>query len=126
MACQPDSSEQPEDVIRAYQAYIDQNLFDQAGMLSTPAEQRRLQELAIMIANDLEDAVFTTEFLSISCTIQGDTANCECQMRDQYESYTELFQLQRSGSEWLVDVPMESDVNYEKELQSALDSLLRQ
>lgn len=79
-----------------------------------------------MIANDLEEAVFTTEFLSISCTITGDIAVCECKMKDEYESYIELFQLQRSGSGWLVDVPMDSDVDYDQEMQSALDSLLSQ
>lgn len=126
LSCADDPPTSPEEVLRIYQAYLDQNQFEQAGALSTEAERRRLSELSLMIADDLEDTVFETWFESIQCTEQGDTTLCECRLRDQYEAYQETFRLIRQGGEWLVDVPIEEEVDYESEIEAIMDSLLRE
>ena len=79
-----------------------------------------------MIADDLAETVFETRFESIQCSERGDTALCECQLRDQYEAYEETFRLVRQGGEWLVDVPLDEGVDYETEIEAIMDSLLRE
>ena len=46
----------PEEVVKAYQAYYDQNRFDEAKALSTLAEQSRLDNLAKMMQEQSADS----------------------------------------------------------------------
>ncbi len=125
-ACAADQAQgprSPEAVVREYQAFVDQNQFEQAQALSTPAERQRLQDLAEMIEN-FDSTVFHTEFLSIECTQTADSAVCRCKLQDQYETYVMDYNLLRLEGEWLVDVAYEDNINFqEEEIIKALDSL---
>lgn len=123
--CESDPATPPEEVIRMYQAYIDQNQFDQAAQLSTPAEQKRLQELEQMIAADVESTILETTFERIDCEIQSDTTRCTCLLEDQYEAYTAMFVLVKSNGNWLIDLPEDEAIEYDEELEAIIDSLLQ-
>ena len=86
----------PEEVVKAYQAYYDQNRFDEAKALSTLAEQSRLDNLAKMMQEQSADSTqLTTSFLSLKCQTKGDSAFCQCRCKDQYETYKIEFVLLR-------------------------------
>lgn len=124
-SCEADPDTPPEEVVQMYQAYVDQNKFDQAAQLSTPSEQKRLQELEQMIAGDMDSTILKTVFERIDCQVQKDTARCTCLLADQYESYTALFTLVKPSGNWLIDLPEEDEIEYDEELESILDSLLQ-
>ncbi|HMO40963.1 MAG TPA: hypothetical protein PKC76_11660 [Saprospiraceae bacterium] len=124
-ACQrePKLPESPEDVIRKFQGYIDNNQFAEAKTLSTPRGQERLDDLEAIITGELADStIFNTTFLSINCQITADTARCLCSVRDNYEAYETDYKLIRINGQWLVDVPEEEVVN-EEEFIEMLDSM---
>ena len=126
-ACVEDPPASPDEVIRLYQAYVDQNRFEQAGLLSTPAEAQRLQELAKMIAADADDSILYTTFEQINCQATGvDTIECSCHLTDQYETYTALFTLVRLAGDWRVDLPQPEAVEYQTDIEAAYDSLRRE
>jgi len=126
-ACVDDPPASPDEVIRLYQAYVDQNRFEQAALLSTPAEAQRLQELAKMIAADADDSVLYTSFEQINCQAAGvDTIECACHLTDQYETYNALFTLVRLAGGWRVDLPQPEDVEYQTDIEAAYDSLRRE
>lgn len=125
-ACEADPDTPPDEVIRMYQAYIDQNEFIKAGHLSTAAEQKRLEELAQMIAGDMDSTILETVFQRIDCQITGNTARCTCLLEDQYEAYSSLFILTRSKGNWLVDLPEEGEIEYDEDLEAIMDSLFQQ
>lgn len=127
--CQPEPGEgmsgDPQTVLRAYQAFYDQNMFDEARELSTPAEQERLTELETILLEEARDStVLHTSFEQIQCTVNGDTAICHCTLQDQYERYQARFQLIRSDGQWLVDAPHQEQLRIDEELDRIMDSLL--
>lgn len=126
VACQKDTTtDGPETAIRTYQHHLDRNEFEAAAQISTPAGQRFLRELSFIIADeDPDSTLLTTELLAADCSIVQDTANCLCQMRDQYEAYEADFRLIRVDGRWLVDAP-EDDYQMESDelLEGILDSL---
>lgn len=120
--------ETPEAVIRLYQSYYDQNLFEQAKTLSTAEEAKRLDELArILEAEESQDSTrLTTQFLELTCTVKGDSAICLCKLKDQYETYDTEYILVRKNSRWLVDKPKEElFMEDEEALERSLDSLFK-
>lgn len=129
LGCQPEPNEMtaddPETVLRAYQAFYDQNMFDEARALATAAEQERLTELESIIRSESQDStILQTAFQSIKCTVQGDTAICNCTLRDQYEQYQASFQLIRQEDRWLVDAPHEEQLQIDQEIDRIIDSIL--
>lgn len=118
-------ADNPEAVLRAYQAYYDQNMFAEARELSTAAEQERLTELEQIIRSESQDStILQTSFERISCTTTGDTAICDCLLRDQYEQYRARFQLLRQNDRWRVDAPHEEQLQIDEEIDRIMDSLL--
>lgn len=124
-SCEADPETPPDEVVRMYQAYIDQNEFAQAALLSTSAEQKRLQELAQMIAGDMDSTILETVFERIDCQIQRDTARCTCLLEDQYEAYSALFVLVKPNGNWLIDLPEEEEIEYDEDLEAIMDSLFQ-
>lgn len=100
----------PEEVLRAYQAHIDNNDFEKAKALSTPEERARLDAWAQRILSHRyrDAAVMNTVFLDIDCeVVEEETARCLCLVEDEYERYeTEYVLVMRKGR-WLVDAPEE-------------------
>ncbi|HKK76982.1 MAG TPA: hypothetical protein VJ953_18030 [Saprospiraceae bacterium] len=126
-ACEDDPDTTPAEVVKSYQAYVDQNAFDKAAQLSTAAEAKRLKELAQMIAADADSSILYTSFEEMSCVeISPDTVECDCKLADQYERYSALFTVVRQDGEWLVDLPEPASVEYDSEIESLFDSLQQQ
>lgn len=115
----------PEEVVKAYQAYYDQNRFDEAKELCTLAEQSRLDGLAKMVqAQNVDSTQLTTAFLSLKCRTKGDSAFCKCKCKDQYETYNIEFVLLRRKSQWLVDAPKEEKYDYDGiDVEGQVDTL---
>ena len=83
----------PETVVRQYQALMDSNRFERAALLSTPDGKAMLNMLAEIMAGDPPDSsIVHTNFLDLNCVIEeGNTAQCNCLLRDEYEEYTSQF-----------------------------------
>lgn len=115
----------PEEVVKAYQAYYDQNRFDEAKALCTLAEQKRLDDLAKMVqGQDSDSTQLTTAFLSLKCRTKGDSAFCKCKCKDQYETYNIEFVLLRRKSQWLVDAPKQEEYEYDgPDVEGQVDTL---
>ena len=97
---EPKLPDTPEAVVRQYQAYYDKNEFDEARLLSTAAEQKRLDDLRTIINQD--------------------TATCICEVKDIEEPYTTEYKLVRVNGQWLIDAP-EEEVEIEEDFME-LDS----
>jgi hypothetical protein len=127
ISCQPDSNqpETPEEVLKLYQQYIDNNQFEEAKTLSTEAGKEWLSELAAIIVDEQPDStILTTRFLSVNCTEKERMLICECELEDQYEKYTAEFRLVKVEGRWMVDAP-EEDIIIENDIIEAMpDSLL--
>jgi len=126
-ACTPKAElpKTPEEVVKAYQAYYDQNRFEEAKLLSTAAEQQRLTDLAKMMAKQSSDSTqFTTVFLSLKCRTKGDSAFCNCRCKDQYETYKTEFVLLRRQKQWLIDAPKEERYEFNNpDIEGVVDTL---
>ena len=114
--------ESPEEVVKKYQEFIDKNAFDEALMISTPAEQERLRELAAFISrvNEEEDElpVMESVFLRSDCREDRDTAWCECLIMDEEgQEFTSQFRLLKVNKRWLMDVPEEETIITEDEIE---------
>jgi len=110
-ACNTNTSlpDTPEEVIRKYQKYIDLNQYHAAIALSTPAEQRRLEKEAQIIALAPTDStIFHTRFKQLDCReAAAKITICSCWMEDEYGVYNGLFRLVKMNGEWRVDIPVE-------------------
>ncbi len=111
-ACKSDKGQvvPPEEVIRQYQSLIDSNRFEEAKMLSTLAEQKRLDEEAAIIAMlPADSTVIRTRFLQINChEVSNHLVVCECLMEDEEAGEFEaVFHLIKENGAWRVDVPQE-------------------
>lgn len=127
ISCQPDSSrpETPEEVLKAYQQYIDNNQFEEAKILSTEEGKEWLSELAAIIADEQPDStILSTSFLSVNCTEKEEALICECVLEDQYEKYTAEFRLVKVDGHWMVDAPEEDIIIENDILEGMPDSLL--
>lgn len=109
-ACKSDKRQglPPEEVIRQYQHFIDLNRFDDAKKLSTPAEQKRLDEEADLMAMFPEDStILRTVFHKIQCReINNHLVVCDCLMEDEEAGeYESTFHLVKTHGVWLIDLP---------------------
>jgi hypothetical protein len=118
----------PEAVVRAYQSYVDRNLFDEAKKLSTEREQGRLEAVQRIIMEESQDSTrLNSVFLRLECKISAGKAACLCRIRDEYETYNTSFSLVRTLKGWLVDVPEEEEIFFEEEqVEAAIDSFFKQ
>ncbi|MCB0569973.1 MAG: hypothetical protein KDC66_09435 [Phaeodactylibacter sp.] len=124
---EPARPETPEDVLKQYQAHIDDNDFEAASKLSTPAGQKWLNELAKIIASEQADStVLNTRFLSLHCEGEGDTLLCNCVLQDQYEKYPAEYRLIRIKGAWLVDAPQDEIIIENDVIEAIPDSMLEQ
>ncbi len=110
LACKSDKGQglPPEEVIRQYQSFIDLNRFDDAKKLSTPAEQKRLDEEATLIAMlPADSTVLHTVFHKIQCReINNHLVVCDCLLEDEEAGeYEATFHLVKAHGTWLIDFP---------------------
>lgn len=114
----------PAEVVRDYQQFVDRNQFERAKVLSTREEQQRLDELAKMLAGELQDStILESEFLELECETKGDLANCYCRIRDQYETYEMVYTLVRRRGRWLIAAPEEEFPVEDPAVDRMLDQL---
>ncbi len=114
-----DYPEQPEAVIRLYQAHIDSNRFEQAKLLSTAAGKVWIDTLSRIInssVEELDSTLLQTQFLRIDCQIEQDTAFCNCVASDQDGPYEVGYTLIRETGRWKVDAPKEDDLWIDEQL----------
>lgn len=105
--------EQPEEVIKIYQAHVDSNRFEQAKRFSTPDGQAWLDTLSNIIINsgeEMDSTLLQTRFLKIDCQIVRDTAVCNCLATDQDVKYEMTYQLLREEGKWKVKAPENDDL----------------
>lgn len=123
----PPLPEDPEEVLKQYQAFVDKNLLEKAKMLSTPAGQAWLDELKAIVEEEQPDStLFHTEFLSVNCMGEGDTLRCQCVLEDQYERYTSDYHLVKLNGQWLIDAPQD-EIQIDNDILEQLpDSLVRE
>ena len=123
----PPLPEDPEEVLKQYQAFVDKNLLEKAKTLSTPAGQIWLDELKAIVEEEQPDStLFHTEFLSINCMGEGDTLRCQCVLEDQYERYTSDYNLVKLNGQWLIDAPQD-EIQIDNDILEQLpDSLVRE
>lgn len=110
----------PEELVRLYQSYIDSNLFLQAQRLSTPRSAALHEMMAAIVADTPSDSsLIHTQFLSMDCVVEQDTAVCNCLLKDEYEEYASEYILVKTDGQWLVDLPdEESDFElFEQEME---------
>ncbi len=110
-ACAPDTGPQanPRELLRTYQQHIDQNRYEQARALSTPAEQARISEMEALLAGEPADSsLLRTEILAMDCLEAPDTALCRCLLRDQYarQPYPQYFRMLKRREKWYMDTPL--------------------
>lgn len=117
-----DSGRTPEWILKKYQYFVDQNQFDSAKELSTPAEQARLDKLsAIMVRESFNETILTTNFLQINCDTEGKITYCQCLVEDEYERYEMVYKLVRAQGQWRIDAP-DGD-GEEKVIDGVLDGM---
>ncbi len=98
----------PEEVVRAYQAYLDQNDFQSAMALSTPEEARRLADVETLMKKFPTDTTrLESSFLSIDCQRAGVFIDCICEIEDQEVRYDMTFRLKQLEDTWKVDLPLD-------------------
>jgi hypothetical protein len=116
----------PDEVVRQFQGYYDNNQFEEAKALSTPRHQAILAGMAELIASEPQDSTLLhTEFLQLTCREVTDTAYCLCLLKDQFEEYEMEFVLIKTGGKWLIDAPDEEPIE-EEWMEELPDSLLEQ
>ena len=114
----------PDQVVRKYQEFIDQNNFNGAKALSTRAGKTVIDEIASTIDADLMDEiVLETQFHSIRCKVIKKVAECYCDLEDQYERYEALFNLVQIKGRWLIDIPEETP---ELEIEEIVEEIIDQ
>ena len=57
------------------------------------------------MSRQTDEAILNTKFLSIDCEEKNDIALCLCDLKDEYEEYSVVYKLIRSGGTWLVEAP---------------------
>ncbi len=122
--------QQPEEVIRRYQAHIDSNRFEQAKQYSTEAGKvwiDTLSKIIISSGEDLDSTLLETRFLNISCNTRQDTAFCNCLAVDQDGEYEVVYQLIRENNRWKVEAPENDDLWIDEQLiQDMIQQLMQE
>lgn len=114
----------PEWTVKKYQQFVDQNQFEEAKELSTPAEQARLDRLAaVMVREALAESVLNTRFLQINCNAEGPVSYCQCLVEDEYERYELVYKLTWRQGQWLVDAPDNRGVGEEEVIDGVLNGM---
>jgi hypothetical protein len=114
----------PEWTVKKYQQFVDQNQFEEAKEISTPAEQARLDQLAaVMVRESLAETVLSTRFLQINCDAEGAVSYCQCLVEDEYERYELVYKLTWRQGQWLVDAPDNKGVGEEEVIDGVLNGM---
>jgi hypothetical protein len=118
----------PEQFIRQYQKWLDDNDFENAAKNATPEEKSRLDDLKNFVFKTPEtqdSSLLQTVLLGIRCNSEKLHTVCHCKMKDQFEAYDITFYLMKSNHGWLMDAPPEKGQIYqqEEELQEIMDSI---
>lgn len=109
----------PEEVVRQYQYYLDNDKYTYAKRLSTPAGQEILNYLEKRLSDQPADStIINTEFLSIVCRKTGEEANCIGVIEEEGEKFELVFKVIKIDGKWLVDA---NEDDYELEYDSTIE-----
>jgi len=116
--------ETPEAVVEQYQFYLDNNNFEMAKQLSTPAEQEMLDYLAEMVAGQpVDSTVMQTEFQRIVCQEKEGLANCIAVIEEEGEQLEMLFDLVKIDGKWFVDTrDEEGELQYDTSVEDGFST----
>jgi hypothetical protein len=108
----------PEAVVEQYQFYLDNNNFDMAKRLSTPAAKEFLNYLAERIADlPMDSTIMETKFLRIVCREDSNQATCIGIIEEDGEQWELPFNLEKIEGKWYVDTQEEEgELDYDTEL----------
>jgi hypothetical protein len=104
----PDPQSAPRELLQHYLEMVDENRYERARELSTPAERARLREVETLLAGEPADSsLLNTEILDMNCITGRDTAICRCLLQDQYaEAYVQYFRMLKLRQAWYMDAPL--------------------
>ena len=96
----------PEAVVRQWQALMDKNDIVNAKLLSSNNTQKWLEGIDAAFGGDTLHV--KTEFVSMSCEETGDKAVCKCSSKqnDLNDVYEDIFYLVKENGKWLVDLDL--------------------
>lgn len=99
----------PEAVVKKWQSHIDNNEFDAAKKLSTPAAQEWIDFIAeVMKLDGEDDTIMATVFESINCEVAADSAMCKMVIREEEELFDDKILLRKLSGQWKIDIPAEN------------------
>lgn len=94
----------PEETIKKFQRFIDNNDFDNAIAMSTPEMIKILTPVSKLFVEDSDESgINQTAFTQIKCITKEKTAECDCHLSDEYEDYNSVFFLKKIKGKWLID-----------------------
>lgn len=92
----------PEEIVRQWQALLDQNRYEEARQLSAGNALQFVEYLNSFPHAD-SIAAEPTELLQLRCDVQGDSAVCSFYMEDEVgEKIPDTLVLKKVGGHWLV------------------------
>ncbi|MFZ4633827.1 MAG: hypothetical protein ACOYNO_06440 [Saprospiraceae bacterium] len=95
---------EPEDVLRLWQGYIDQNQFDSAQLYSTEATRPFLDFLKSITFVEDSTIISLTLLRDLECRVFGDSALCTFATKDEIgRDVPDTLLLRRLHNRWLVD-----------------------
>ncbi len=108
----------PEETIKKFQGYIDNNDFTNAIEMSTSDMEEVLSSLSNLFNDDSDESGITqTTFLQTNCMTKENTAVCNCRLRDEYEDYSSMFFLKKIKGKWLIDRTEDSYSDEDEEMK---------
>jgi len=120
---QPKEENTPEDVVRRWQKFVDQNQFEEAKKISASRAIELIEDMEAIIEAEpaLANETIRTEFVMLSCSEQGTQAICRYVIKEEGEAIQDSFILSQQKGKWLVDLP-EEDLEEESILQDIFDA----
>ncbi len=100
--CRPSGPTEPEEVVRLWQSYIDNNRFDSARLYSTELARSYVDFLDALVQDDSTETT-QTELRDLRCDVIGDSAICHYLIEDELgEFLPDTLILKRISGRWLV------------------------
>ncbi len=110
---------EPEDVLRLWQGYIDQNQFDSAQLYSTEGTRPFLDFLKSITFVEDSTIISLTLLRDLECRVFGDSALCAFATKDEIgRDVPDTLLLRRIQHRWLVDW-------HERPNDQSMDSMLK-
>jgi hypothetical protein len=98
----------PETVVRIWEEKINKNDFTIARLISNGSTLEFVNSLAESDVIEHSDAV-NSEIVSIKCAEKGNTANCDCILKDESGKTAFKYELVRNNGQWFLNEVIPSE-----------------